>query len=189
MTIKNLDIQSQGKSNEIAEFEVLFKKLYKPLCVMAYGIVKDMDTAEEIVQDFFCNYWKNRESINIKTSKKAYFYKSVYNSSLKHLRAVAVRQRHADEVIRQNKESYDDPLHQIEAKELQEIIRNTLDELPQRYATIFCMSRFEGLKYKEIAEALSISIKTVEAAMGKALAAFRNKLGNYYTEFSAHKNY
>jgi len=176
---KKLNTQTKGKDDDAAEFEALFKKHYKPLCFMSYSIVKDMDIAEEIVQEFFYNYWKNIKTINIKSSTKSYFFKSVQNSSLKHLRSAAVRQKHADYVTRQGATNNSNGSHEIEAKELKEIIEQTLNELPQRHACIFRMSRYEGLKYREIAENLSISVKTVEAAMGKVLAVFRNKLSDY----------
>jgi len=67
----------------------------------------------------------------------------------------------------------------LEVKELSEVIETTLNELPERCRQIFKMSRFEGLKYNEIAEQLSISIKTVEANMGKALQLFRKNLKHY----------
>ena len=168
-----------GKDNDAEEFEVLFKTHYKSLCMMAFNIVKDKDTAEEIVQDFFYNYWKNRKSIIIKTSIKAYFFRSVYNSSLKHIRAAAVRQKHADYVKRHGIINNSNASQELEAKELWGIVEKTLDELPQRHASIFRMSRYEGLKYREIAEELSVSVKTVEAAMGKALAVFRKRLSGY----------
>ncbi len=174
-----LNSQTRRKDKQVAEFEVLFKTHYKSLCFTAFNIVKDIDTAEEIVQEFFYNYWKNRSSINIKTSVKAYLFKSVYNSSLKHIRSEGVRQRHADYVINHNKVNNNSASQELEAKELRGIIEQTLDELSQRHACIFRMSRYEGLKYREIADELSVSVKTVEAAMGKALAAFRYKLRDY----------
>ena len=61
-------------------------------------------------------------------------------------------------------------------KELQEKVARILEKLPERCGKIFAMSRFEGLKYSEIAEKLSVSIKTVEANMGRALKEFRNEL-------------
>lgn len=68
---------------------------------------------------------------------------------------------------------------ELEMKELNAIIEQTLNELPERSRRVFKMSRFEGLKYQEIADALSVSIKTVEADMGKALQLFRKKLKHY----------
>ncbi len=183
MIFKKLISQPPSEPIDIAGFEKLFKEHYKPLCMLAYGWVKDMDTAEEIVQDFFYHFWKSKDTIQIKTSVNAYFYRAIHNRSMKYLRALEVRRKYAEKVIGEGQEGYSTTLQDIEARELQTIIDNTLAELPERYEAIFRMSRYEGLKYQEIAEALSISVKTVEAAMGKALALFRKKLGNY-SEFA-----
>ena len=67
----------------------------------------------------------------------------------------------------------------VESKEIQQIIEKTLENMPERVRKIFELSRFEGLRYREIAERLSISIKTVEANMGKALKIFRRSLREY----------
>ena len=72
-----------------------------------------------------------------------------------------------------------EPAELLEAKEIREVVNKTLEELPEKPAQIFRMSRYEGLKYREIAEKLSISIKTVEANMGKALKIFRKNLQEY----------
>ncbi len=72
-----------------------------------------------------------------------------------------------------------EPEELLEVKEIREVVNRTLEELPEKPAQIFRMSRYEGLKYREIAEKLSISIKTVEANMGKALKIFRKNLQEY----------
>lgn len=184
--LKKLKVHIESDKKDIAEFEVVFKAHYKSLCMVAYGIVKNTDTAEEIVQEFFYYYWLNRKTLKIKTSLKAYFYKSVYNRSLKHLRSLSVRQKHAD-FIKSQDNSSDNFLEKLEAKELWDIIEQILNEIPQNHANIFRMNRYQGMKYKEIAEVLSISVKTVEAAMGKALAILRKRL-SAYTEVSGFKN-
>ncbi len=72
-----------------------------------------------------------------------------------------------------------EPGELLEVKEIREVVHKTLEELPEKPAQIFRMSRYEGMKYREIAEKLSISIKTVEANMGKALRIFRKNLQEY----------
>jgi RNA polymerase sigma-70 factor (ECF subfamily) len=72
-----------------------------------------------------------------------------------------------------------EPQHAADMREMQVIIEKTLDSLPERCSRIFRLNRFEGLKYQEIARKLSISIKTVEANMGKALKMLRKNLKNY----------
>ena len=83
------------------------------------------------------------------------------------------------ELALQNPGSVTEPEELLEVKEIREVVNKTLNELPEKPAQIFRMSRYEGLKYREIAEKLSISIKTVEANMGKALKIFRKNLQEY----------
>ncbi|MBN2348058.1 MAG: sigma-70 family RNA polymerase sigma factor, partial [Bacteroidales bacterium] len=90
-----------------------------------------------------------------------------------------VNYRYVDYIKNSRKDIGSDASELVRTKEIQEIIDKTLNELPERTSKIFKLNRFEGLKYKEIAEQLSVSIKTVEANMGKALKLFRNNLKEY----------
>lgn len=90
-------------------------------------------------------------------------------------RELSLDERWADSRIR----SADNPSEELDAKELNAVIQYTLQKLPERTRQIFNLNRFEGLKYKEIADKLSISIKTVEANMGKALKALRTSLEEF----------
>jgi len=175
-------ILSQRKiiNSDISEFEKVFRSFYEPLCRYAFQIVHDMDAAEEIVEEFFYNYWKNRETIEVKISLKAYLYRSIRNNSLRYLEHIAVTRKHAKEVMAVEKDiDSGNTSDEMELNELNAIVDKTLDELPERCSQIFKMSRFDGLKYQEIAELLSISVKTVEADMGKALQHFRKNLKHY----------
>jgi RNA polymerase sigma factor (sigma-70 family) len=92
------------------------------------------------------------------------------------------KSRHAEieaDLAARNTGSVTEPGVLLEVKEIREVVNKTLDELPEKPALIFRMSRYEGMKYREIAEKLSISIKTVEANMGKALQIFRKNLQEY----------
>lgn len=68
------------------------------------------------------------------------------------------------------------PLETIQYSELNELVVKTIEKLPERCGEIFYLNRFEGLKYREIAEKLSVSVKTVEANMGRALKEFRRAI-------------
>lgn len=170
--------QKRIKQDDLQEFEKLFKLFYTPLCRYANKFLKDMDIAEEIVQDFFYNYWKNRQTMNIQISLKSYMYRAVRNNSLKYLEHIAVVKKYEKSYKEVNVEASTN-VDELELNELNEIIESTLNQLPDRCSQIFKMSRFEGMKYNEIAEKLSISIKTVEANMGKALQLFRKNLKQY----------
>jgi RNA polymerase sigma-70 factor (ECF subfamily) len=167
------------QKGDIKEFESQFKKLYSPLCHFAFRYLKDMDSAEEIVQDLFYTYWKNKEKIEIRTSLKSYLYQATKNKCLKLIEHNVVKERYASEMMTVSNNTTDSQSNSLETEELNSIIDRTLNELPEKCRKIFEMSRFEGMKYNEIAKALSVSIKTVEANMGKALKLFRTNLKQY----------
>jgi RNA polymerase sigma-70 factor, ECF subfamily len=167
------------QSGDLKEFERLFKLLYSPLCLYANRFLYDKDKAEEIVQDIFYNIWKNRETLDIKVSLKAYLYRAVHNNCLQLIEHNSVEEKYKQYIIKEDVEFQLDPLHAMEIEEMSQVIEHTMDDLPERCRAIFNMNRYEGLKYREIAEKLKISIKTVEADMGKALQAFRQNLKVY----------
>ncbi len=179
MQLTGFSQQKRIKQNDLQEFEKLFKLFYTPLCHYANKFLKDMDVAEEIVQEFFYNYWKNRETMNIQISLKSYLFRAIRNNSLKYLEHLAVVKKYENNFRETNTIEASSDVDVLELNELNEIIEATLNELPERCRQIFKLSRFEGLKYNEIAEKLSISIKTVEANMGRALQLFRKNLKHY----------
>lgn len=180
MALADFSIQKKIQEGNIKEFELLFKRYYEPLCHYAESILKDIDIAEEIVQEFFYNYWKNRATFSIQLSLNAYLYKAIKNNSLNYIRQQNVRKRYATQTAENRiEEDNENPQNEMEMEELNKIVEETLQQLPARCSQVFQMSRFEGKKYQEIADMLAISIKTVEADMGKALNLFREKIRRY----------
>jgi RNA polymerase sigma-70 factor (ECF subfamily) len=164
---------------DIQAFEALFRKYYKVLCRWAYQYMKDEDSAEEMVQDLFYHLWCDRASINIRTSVKSYLYMAISNNCRMLLKKKSRRAAIEKDLARGPRAVPEQPSEVLETSEIREVVNKTLEDLPERPATIFRMSRYEGMKYREIAEKLSISIKTVEANMGKALEMFRKNLQEY----------
>ena len=171
----NLSLKRIQKG-DLKEFERLFKELYSPLCLYANKYLQDKDKAEEIVQDIFYGIWKNRAKLSIKVSFKSYLYKAVQNNCLQLIQHHVVEDKYKQYVKNEVSHFQSDPIKEMELQEMNKVVEQTLDSLPDRCKEIFSMSRFEGLKYREIAEKLEISTKTVEANMGKALQAFRKSL-------------
>jgi RNA polymerase sigma-70 factor (family 1) len=174
--IRDTDISGRIRNGDIGQFESLFRSSYISLVRYAKTLIKDHDTAEEIVQDLFFKLWQDREKLIIESSLNGYLFRSVHNRCLHHIEHIKVVERHAEEMSYQQTESQESPSDILNYKELQEKIARIMERLPERCGQIFRMSRFEGLKYIEIAERLSVSIKTVEANMGKALKEFRKEL-------------
>lgn len=158
------------------EFEKLFRSSYVSLVRYARTILKDHDTAEEIVQDLFFRLWQDRGNLAIESSLNGYLFRSVHNRSLHFIEHQKVVDRHAGEIAASTEQTAEPVTEAIYYSELQSKVARVLERLPERCSVIFRMSRFEGLKYNEIAEKLSVSLKTVEANMGKALKEFRKAL-------------
>ena len=167
-----------GKQDEKA-FEDVFKTYYKPLHAYAFTLLKEEMAAEEMVQNVFYKLWDRSESINISGSIAAYLYRAVHNESLNYLKHLKVRSEHQLHVSYKAGNESDSASKCLQLKELEGRLRQSLNELPEQCRTIFQMSRFEELRYREIADQLGISIKTVENQMGKALKILRSKLADF----------
>ena len=163
------------KDGNIRAFETLFRAYYEPLCRYAYQFVENTETAEEIVQELFYTLWKERQNLQIFTSVNGYLYRSVKNKSLQHLEQKRVREDYRKMYIENAIIETSTPQEDLEYKELEQQIEETLYHLPERRQKIFHMHRVEGKKYNEIARELQISVKTVEAEMSKALRELRDK--------------
>jgi RNA polymerase sigma-70 factor (ECF subfamily) len=177
-TLKN-DTGMQFPFQDLQSFELLFRQYYQMLCAYAYRFVNDSETAEEIVQDLFYKLWERRAELQITSSVKSYLYSAVHNRCLKFIEHRNVETRYKNYYLLHESEIDSEPQHAADVHEMQVIIENTLNSLPERCSRIFRLNRFEGLKYQEIARNLSISVKTVEANMGKALKMLRKNLKNY----------
>lgn len=159
-------------------FEFLFKSQYESLCRRAYTLLNDMDEAEETVQQVFIGVWEKRKTMQVTESIHAYLAKSVHNAALNRIKHLNVRMRYTKE--QQLNFEANPPITEIShANELKSRISAAIEGLPEQCRLIFKLSRFEEMKYAEIAEQLGISIKTVENQMGKALKVLREKLKDY----------
>ena len=158
------------------EFEQLFRSSYASLVRYAQTIVRDHDTSEEIVQELFFRLWQDRESLKIESSLRGYLFRSVHNRALHYIEHLRVVEKHAGEAAAVAETVSEPVTDAIYYSELQARVARVLERLPERCSEIFRLSRFEGLKYNEIAERLSVSMKTVEANMGRALKEFRKAL-------------
>jgi RNA polymerase sigma-70 factor (ECF subfamily) len=167
------------KAGDITAFEMLFRTYYQPLCNYAYTFVQDRDEAEEIVQTTFLAVWERRETLEIRTAVKPYLYAMVRNACLNVLKHEKVKKQHAVVQLATSERSVESVARTVMASELETRIYQAMDVLPEQCRLVFKLSRFEELKYAEIAEQLNISIKTVENHMGKALRIMREQLRDY----------
>ncbi|MBL7691529.1 MAG: RNA polymerase sigma-70 factor [Flavipsychrobacter sp.] len=158
--------------------EDAFKTHFEGLHRYAYTIIKDELMAEEMVQNVFYKLWKNKDQLDISGTMAGYLYRSVYNECLNHVKHEKVKAAYRVHMAR-TMENLNNAAEKLKLKELEEKLDQALRALPEQCRTIFQMSRFEQLKYLEIADRLGLSVKTVENQMGKALKILRTQLAEY----------
>ena len=161
---------------DITTLEQLFFRFHKVLCNFANNIVNDRNNAEDIVQDVFLNLWKNRDSIDWESPMKGYLYKATYNGALNWLEKNKRVVRYDEKIGEPNANVVE---LSLDADELQQRIEQAINTLPPKCKAIFVLNRHEEMKYKQIAEHLNISIKTVETQMSIALDKLRKELKAY----------
>lgn len=160
------------------KFEIIFKSHFKDLHRYAFRFLEDSAISEEIVQQVFMKLWEKEWEAAIHTSLKSYLYRAVYNESLNTLKREQLRRKYQDyQALHENETGFEE----AGDKELRSQLHVALSQLPEKSRVIFEMSRFQELKYKEIASSLSLSIKTVEGHMSKALRHLRLHLSDYLT--------
>jgi len=162
-------------------FQILFKKYYSAMCHFARQFLNDSELAEETVQDMFVKIWEKRTTLNIETSVKHYFFRSVRNQCLNQIQHEKIKKQYSNMVLESAHQDIDPEHYYVEVGLIQRIERS-IDSLPPKRQEIFRLSREQGMKYKDIADTLNISVKTVEAQMGLALKHLREEL----KEFSNH---
>lgn len=171
-------IEALAAGDETA-FEMIFRTYYQPLCNYAHTFLQDKEEAEEIVQGTFLSVWEKRDALTIRTAVRPYLYAMVRNACLNVIKHEKIKQKHAVEEVALAPHSHDSVAHAVASSELEAKIQDAMEKLPEQCRLVFKLSRFEELKYAEIAEQLDISVKTVENHMGKALKIMREQLKDY----------
>jgi RNA polymerase sigma-70 factor (ECF subfamily) len=159
-------------------FEALFREHYEALVRFAEGVLRSRDVAEDVVQDVMLNVWRQRETLQVDESARAYLFRSVRNRALNQLRNERVRRDAIPHLASDPRPSAAVDSELVE-EELASAIRDAVAALPPRCREVFELSRGEGLRYSEIAAVLGISIKTVETQMGRALKSLRERLAAF----------
>lgn len=173
--------------NNINTFNSLFNEYYKRFIRFANGYVKDEDVAEDFVSEAFTIYWEKRSELLSDTKPQAYILTIIKNKCQNHLNHLQIQKRVTDELRDHSEWVLKTKISTLEAcdpdflfsKELQEIINNTLEVLPQKTKLIFSLSRDQGLTYKEIAGKTNLSQKAIEFHISKALQQLRFSLRDF----------
>ena len=176
-TREEILLLSKLQQGDKKAFNALFRKYDPTLCAYAHRFV-DLEDAEEIVQDVMLWLWENREILLIESSLSQYLLKMIYHRALNRIAQKEVKYR-ADTLFYEKNQAmiYDVDFYQIE--ELTKRIHTAIAALPESYREAFIMHRFKDMSYKEIAELLNISTKTVDYRIQQALKLLRKELKEF----------
>ena len=158
-------------------FDTLFRRYYPMLCAYGHRFV-ELEDAEEIVEDSLLWIWENRETLVIESSLNSYLFKMVYRRALNKLAHIDATQRADTRFYEEMQDLLQDTdYYQIE--ELAKRIEDAVAALPESYREAFVMHRFRDMSYKEIAETLGVSPKTIDYRIQQALKQLRVDLKDY----------
>lgn len=170
-------------------YKQLFLLFYPSLVPFAVSIIKSKELAEEIVSDVFIKIWQKRQQLDKVENLSFYLFTAVKNKCLTRLNN-SKNKAEVDitDISFEFKSIYHDPEQKMISAEMINQIHKAIQELPPRCKLIFKLVKEEGLKYKEVAELLQLSVKTVENQMSLAFkkigTAINFKLHNLTTVFS-----
>jgi RNA polymerase sigma-70 factor (ECF subfamily) len=163
----------QLKEGNVKSFEILFYRYYEKLCQYSFSFVHSKEVAEEIVSGMFTHIWEKRKELVVVTSTNSYLYAAVKNASLNYLKSQFARHPFLSQENQNLNRMALSPAEEFTYQELETIIGQGINLLPEKCRIIFTLSRQAGLTYEEIATQLGISPKTVKAQMGIALHKLR----------------
>jgi len=170
------DVLSKLAKDDRKAFEHLFKTYYTELCRFALKYVRNEIASEEIVQEVFINIWERRSELNINSSIKAYLYTAIRNRSFNYIKLQLPKEQKKTDVEVLSTFEANDNEEELRMEDLKAYVSEAIETLPKKCKAIFVMSRNAGMTYKEIAEELEISVKTVENQIGLALKKLREQL-------------
>ncbi len=158
------------------QIKKLFDDHFHHLVLHAFRHIRDYSQSEEIVQDVFVKIWQNFDQIGQVSDFRGYLYKAVRNSSLNYLRHIKIRQKYNTETAHLIDNTNDQTTDPILEEEDYNRIHQAVNKLPQHWKEAIILSKYDKLKYHEIAERMKISQKTVEKYISKALQLLRVEL-------------
>ncbi len=185
MVISDKAVISGLRFGDKKVYEQLFLDHYKNLVLYAKKFVMETETARDLVQDVFVYLWDKRQKLTIDKSLSSYLFRAVHNACINHLKRGATKENYIKEfLIKLNEGAYktaasEDAYELVVHKDLSERIERIIETLPEQCRNIFKMSRFRGMKNKEIAEIYSISPRTVETQIYRALKVLKENLKPY----------
>jgi RNA polymerase sigma-70 factor (ECF subfamily) len=161
---------------ELHEFSTFFQQHYPTLCARINLLVQQSDLAEDLVQDAFVKFWEVKPVLLNKNAAPGYVAKMAVNNALAHLRTKRQQEKKMKNLVAGQSMASNPTEEGINYNESEKKLLDALQSLPPACREIFILSRYEQMSYKEIANQLDLSIRTVENQLLKALKIMRESL-------------
>jgi RNA polymerase sigma-70 factor (family 1) len=177
-TLTDTDLLLHLQLGDSTAYTEIYERYYYLMFVFAYKKLRDEDLAKDIIQELFTNLWEKKESLSSVKNLASYLFTAVRNKIFDFISHQHVKSKHLQAIA-----AYSSSIHNantdylVRENQLKAYINKAIDELPSKMKEIFELSRKSDLTYKEIAEKLSLSERTVNNQVSNALSRLRTKLG------------
>lgn len=178
-SVQSAQVLEQIQRGEKKAWDQVVDVFYQPLYAFILGMTRQPEIAEELVQDVFVNFWTKREQIQINTSLKAYLYRAARNHTLNFLKRQSFEANYRRELAQKPRPKLNITAQEVQYNELENRLKEAIQELEEPAKEIFELSRFENLTYKEISETLDIPVRQVHYQISLALKSLRKALRGY----------
>jgi len=177
-------LAARVQAGDEGAFETLFRELYPPLFAFAQRFVHSPEAAEDLVVDVFVRVWERHAEWKLRGGPRGYLFTAVRNEALAWLRRRRMVERAHAQAVRDERRpamGSGPPASdsEVQVRELAEAAERAVEQLPGRTREAFVLHRRHGLSYAEVADAMGISVKTVEVHIGRAFRALRVQLGAF----------
>jgi RNA polymerase sigma-70 factor (ECF subfamily) len=172
------DWASRIRSGDPSALESVFRAYHVELSDFVYGYVRSRDVTNDLVHDVFAKLWEGREQRPVRGNLRSYLYAAARNHAISHLRHALVERRWRERMVRAEAavpRSEADAQRHLENEELARAVERVLDELPERCRLALRLRWQRQMSYAEVAEAMGISVKTVEAYVTRGVTALRHR--------------
>jgi len=180
--LEEAELINEVQAGKNGAWEFITNTYYPQILNFITGMTRDRETAEELVQDVFVNFWVKRDRLNVQISLKAYLYRAARNHTLNYLKRKKFEQDYQKGLLLTTPWKKNQTEQDFQFSELEKHLGDAIESLPENCKEIFLLSRFEGMTYKEIANTLDVPVRTVHYQIGLALKHLRSKLKGHVDE-------
>jgi RNA polymerase sigma-70 factor (ECF subfamily) len=177
------ELLSRIANGDQHSYKIIFEHYWDQIYSTAFVFTKSADISEDLAQDVFAQIWIKKESLAAIQNFESFLYIMARNIAFDKLRKQVFTKKHSQYLKTYFEESLPQPEHQLEFKELEQVITNVIDQLPPQQRTAFRLSRFHGMSHEEIAKQMGISKQSVKSYIVRAIVTLKKFLAEHPDQY------